>query len=250
MTQMYSPNDHQSHFYQYAMKHLGVSSYQLHDWEKTQERIYGNVSIPTVVDEKGSLVKSSLTPYILEERKMRVTQIDIFSRMMMDRILYLSGVVNDQMSTIVQAQLLFLSLDDDTDIQLYIDTPGGSVKSGLSMVDTINYIANDVSTLNTGMCASMGSILLGAGAKGKRNVLPNSRVMLHQVSTGAEGNIQDVDITVNEAKKYNTKLFKYLGEYCGKSAEEVLKDASRDRWLDAEEAVEYGIADKIVGLPK
>jgi ATP-dependent Clp protease protease subunit len=219
----------------YAMKHLGISSMQFQTWEKLQNTIYGSP-------------QASMTPYILEERKMNVTQMDIFSRMMMERILWLVGPVNDQMSTVTCAQLLFLAnLDPKSAITCYVDSPGGSVKSGLSIVDTINLISPEVATINTGMAASMGSILLGCGTKGKRAALPNSRVMLHQVSAGAQGHVDDMEITIAEARKYNTKLFDMLAEYTGKSREEVLADCNRDNWLNAEEALEYGIIDEIIG---
>jgi ATP-dependent Clp protease protease subunit len=154
------------------------------------------------------------------------------------------------MSTVVQAQLMFLDNLEVKDITLHVDTPGGSVKSGLSIVDVINYVKSDIVTVNTGMAASMGSILLGSGTKGKRYSLPNSRVMLHQVSTGASGNIQDIRRSIAEGEKYNTKLFGLLGQYCDKTPEQVLEDASRDLWLDAEEAKEYGIIDDIITTKK
>jgi ATP-dependent Clp protease protease subunit len=224
----------------YARKHLGISSMQFESWERLQNTIY---SAPMT-----SAPQASMTPYILEERKMNVTQMDIFSRMMMERILWLVGPVNDQMSTVTCAQLLFLSnLDSKTPITCYVDSPGGSVKSGLSMVDTINLISPEVATINTGMAASMGSILLGCGTKGKRSALPNSRVMLHQVSSGAQGHIDDMEISIAEAKKYNERLFEMLGEYSGKSKEEVLLDCNRDNWLNAEEALAYGIIDEVIG---
>ena len=222
-----------SEFENYAMNHMGVKSYQFDQWAKLQGNIYDNV-------------RCSMTPYILEEREMRATQMDIFSRMMMDRILWLAGPVNDQMSTVVQAQLMFLDEQDTNDITLHVDSPGGSVKSGLSMVDVMNYITSDIVTINTGMAASMGSILLGAGTKGKRFSLPHSKVMLHQVSAGAEGNVQDMEITMKETKKYNDELFNMLGEYTDKKPAQVLKDANRDLWLTATEAKEYGIIDDII----
>jgi ATP-dependent Clp protease protease subunit len=234
---MYSEVEFQKEFQNYAIKHLGVSSTQFYAWENLQSQIYKNVmTFPSM----------SLTPYILEEREMRVTAMDIFSRLMMDRILWLAGPVNDLMSTTVQAQLLWLNNVEDTDITIYIDSPGGSVKSGLSIVDSFNLSNADIKTVNTGMAASMGSILLGAGTKGKRAMLPNSTVMLHQVSAGAEGSIQDVKIRINEADKYNVRLFDLLGEYCNKKPEEVMKKADRDLWLTSKEALEFGIIDEII----
>ena len=202
------------------------------------------------LDYYSKQIESSMTPYILEEREMRATQIDIFSRLMRDRILWVAGPVNDHMSTIVQAQLMFLDSNDKADITMHIDSPGGSVKSGLSMVDVMNYIACDIKTINTGMAASMGSVLLGAGTKGKRSSLKFSRTMLHQSSGGAGGNIQDARVSFKEWEKINDTLFDLLGEYCGKTAEQVKLDATRDLWLDSQEALDYGIIDEIVKTKK
>lgn len=217
-------------FQSYYTKHLGKGSLDLHHY--------------------GNQIESSMTPYILEEREMRATQIDIFSRLMRDRILWVAGPVDDRMSTIVQAQLMFLDNTDKTDIIMHIDSPGGSVKSGLSMVDVMNYISCDIRTVNTGMAASMGSVLLGAGTKGKRSSLRFSRTMLHQSSGGFRGNIQDAEIDMKEWTKINKTLFELLGEYCGKPAKQVMKDASRDLWLDSQEALDYGIIDEIVKTKK
>jgi len=219
-------------FENYAKNHLGVSGMQLHNWEKMQERLYG--------------AQASMTPYIVEEREMRAIQMDIFSRLMMDRIIWIAGPVHDGMSTVVQAQLMWMDLQSQEDITMHVDTPGGSVKSGLSMIDVMNYTQSDITTINTGMAASMGSVLLGAGTKGKRYSLPHSRVMLHQVSGGSTGNIQDMRISLTEAEKCNDTLFKMLGDFCGKTAEQVKLDASRDLWLSAEEAQEYGILEGII----
>ena len=201
------------------------------------------------LDYYNKRVEDSLTPYILEERQMNVTIMDVFSRLMMERIIWVAGEVNDNMSVITQAQLMFLDSLDTNDITMHIDTPGGSVKSGLSMVDVMDYIKCDIRTVNTGMAASMGSVLLGAGTKGKRSSLRFSKTMLHQSSGGAGGNIQDARINFIEWEKTNKILFELLGGYCGKSAEEVTQDATRDFWLSAEEAVAYGIIDEVV-LPK
>lgn len=217
-------------FQSYYTKHLGKSSLDLHF--------------------AANQIESSMTPYILEEREMRVTQMDIFSRLMRDRLLWVAGPVDDRMSTVVQAQLMFLDSTDKTDITMHIDSPGGSVKSGLSMVDVMEYISCDIRTVNTGMAASMGSVLLGAGTKGKRSSLRFSKTMLHQTSGGAGGNIQDARINMIEWEKTNKILFDLLGSYCGKSAEQVMKDATRDLWLSAEEALEYGIIDEIVKTKK
>tara|TARA_B100000768_G_scaffold654_1_gene774 strand:- start:3678 stop:4346 length:669 start_codon:yes stop_codon:yes gene_type:complete len=214
-------------FQKYAMSDHNVSSSKLNYYEKQ--------------------IENSLTPYILEERELRATQMDIFSRLMMDRLLWVAGPVNDNMSTIVQAQLMFLDSVGGTDITMHIDSPGGSVKSGLSMVDVMDYIKSDIKTVNTGMAASMGSVLLGAGTKGKRSSLRHSTTMLHQSSGGFNGNIQDAEIDWKEWQKVNKELFNLLGEYCGKTADEVMKDATRDFWLNAKEAKAYGIIDEIIG---
>jgi ATP-dependent Clp protease protease subunit len=192
-------------------------------------------------------IEASMTPYILEERELRVTQMDIFSRLMRDRILWVAGPVNDNMSTVVQAQLMFLDNVSKEDITMHIDSPGGSVKSGLSMVDVMEYIKSDIRTINTGMAASMGSVLLGAGTKGKRSSLRHSRTMLHQSSGGFSGNIQDAEVDWAEWQKINDELFELLGKYCGKTAAKVKKDATRDFWLTADEAVKYGIIDEVIG---
>lgn len=214
-------------FEKYAMSDHNVSSSKLNYYEKQ--------------------IENSLTPYILEERELRATQMDIFSRLMMDRLLWVAGPVNDNMSTIVQAQLMFLDSVGGTDITMHIDSPGGSVKSGLSMVDVMDYIKSDIKTVNTGMAASMGSVLLGAGTKGKRSSLRHSTTMLHQSSGGFNGNIQDAEIDWKEWQKVNKELFNLLGDYCGKTADEVMKDATRDFWLNAKEAKAYGIIDEIIG---
>jgi ATP-dependent Clp protease protease subunit len=217
-------------FKKYAMSDHNISSLQMNYHEQQ--------------------IENSLTPYILEEREMRVTQMDIFSRLMRDRILWVAGGVDDRMSNVVQAQLMYLDSVDNLDITMHIDSPGGSVKSGLSMVDVMQYIKSDIATVNVGMAASMGSVLLGAGTKGKRASLRFSKTMLHQTSGGAGGNIQDARINFVEWEKVNKILFELLGEFCGKSAEKVEKDATRDFWLTAEEAVKYGIIDEVVKSKK
>jgi len=236
-----SQNNHDWYFdfKNYAINHLGISSMQFNSWEKLQDTMYTNIMT--------SNTSSSLTRYVPEPNKLEVTMVDIFSRMMMDRVLWLVGPVNDRMSTVVSAQLLYLeSLDSKSDIKVYIDSPGGSVKSGLSIIDVINYISPDVSTICTGMAASMGSLLLGCGVKGKRFMLPHSKVMLHQVSSGASGTLADIKISINEADKYNIELFKLLGDYCDKDPEIVKEDANRDFWLSSDEAIKYGLVDGLV----
>ena len=191
-------------------------------------------------------IEASMTPYILEEREMRVTQMDIFSRLMRDRILWAAGVVNDNMSTVVQAQLMYLDSVEKRDITMHVDSPGGSVKSGLSMVDVMRYINSDVATINTGMAASMGSILLSSGTKGKRSSLNFSKVMIHQVSSGAQGHVADNRISQMESEKYNYILFKMLAENSGKDFQYVLDAARRDKWLNSQEALDFGFIDEII----
>lgn len=218
--------DYNNEFRKYAMSDHNISSSKMDYYTKQ--------------------IQGSMTPYILEEREMRATQMDIFSRLMMDRLLWVAGPVNDNMSTVVQAQLMFLDTTSSEDITMHIDSPGGSVKSGLSMVDVMEYINADIRTINTGMAASMGSVLLGAGTKGKRASLRHSRTMLHQSSGGFSGNIQDAEVDWAEWQKINQELFVLLGEYCGKKPEQVMKDATRDFWLTADEALDYGIIDEII----
>ena len=199
------------------------------------------------IDYYQNQIKYSLTPYILEEREMRSTQIDVFSRLMRDRIIWLCGEVNDNMSSIVQAQLMFLDNQEKKDIRIHIDSPGGSVKSGLSILDVMNYINSDIETINTGLAASMGSVLLSSGTKGKRSSLLHSKVMLHQVSHGTSGNIQDTRITHLQAEKENYILTKILAENCGKSHKELLDFSKRDKWYNSNDALEFGLIDEVVG---
>jgi len=195
-------------------------------------------------------IENNMTPYVLEERQLNVTQIDVFSRLLMERIIWVAGEINDHTSTIVQAQLMFLDSVDFNDITMHIDSPGGSVKSGLSMVDVMEYIKSDIRTINTGMAASMGSVLLAAGTKGKRCSLRFSRTMLHQSSGGFVGNIQDAQINMKEWVKINDTLFELLGQYCEKSPEQIKKDSERDLWLSSTEALDYKIIDEIIKTKK
>jgi len=221
-------------FDKYAVKHLGVKSNTLHDYQN-----FHSIT---------PMVTNSVTPTIIEERQLNVAVMSVFDRLMMDRIIWCAGPVDDRMAIVVQAQLLFLSQQDPKKtITMHIDSPGGSVKAGLSMVDVMNYIESPIQTINTGMAASMGSVLLGAGTKGMRASLPHSRTMLHQSSGGAMGNIQDARITMNEWEKINKELFRLLGDYCDKKPTQVEKDAQRDLWLSAEEALKYGIIDEVIG---
>lgn len=209
-------------FVNYAKKHVGISGMDLHRFE------------------------NSMTPYVLEERELRVSQMDIFSRLMMDRIIWIATPVQEVMASIIQAQLMFLDSVNDSDITMHISTPGGSVTDGLGIIDVMDYITSDIKTINTSMCASMGSVLLAKGTKGKRSSLRYSKVMLHQVSGGAVGNIQDMEISMQEAVKYNDILFGILGDSCGKTAEQVKLDATRDKWLTADEALAYGLIDHVI----
>ena len=226
----------QTDFDNYAVKHTGIGSNILHDYQNFQS--------------VGGGFESSVTPSIIEERPMNMAVMSVFDRLMMDRIIWCAGPVNDRMALIVQAQLLFLNQQDPTKmVTMHIDSPGGSVKAGLSMVDVMDYVrgkGTEIQTINTGMAASMGSVLLGAGSKGMRSSLRFSRTMLHQSSGGAGGNIQDARITMKEWEKINTILFELLGGYCGKSPKQVAEDASRDLWLNSKEALDYGIIDEIL----
>jgi ATP-dependent Clp protease, protease subunit len=215
----YNMND----FNKFATKHMGISSIYLNDFQ------------------------NSMTPHILEERPTRANLMSVFDRLMQDRIIWVAGPVDEGMSQVIQAQLIYLSNSDSKkEITMHLDTPGGSVKAGLSIVDVMDYISNDIRTINTGMAASMGSVLLGAGTKGKRMSLRFSQTMLHQSSGGLQGNIQDARITMKEWEKVNDILFNLLGGYCGKDAEQVKQDAARDLWLSSDEALAYGIIDEIV----
>lgn len=198
----------------------------------------------------GLQIKNSLTPYVLEERAMNATAIDIFSRMMFDRIIFLAGPVNDNMAMYTIAQLQYLDSVDNNDITFQINTPGGGIDAGLALVDTMNYVSCDIRTINLQLAASMGSILLGAGTKGKRCSLPNARTMIHQSSGGAGGVLADAEITMREWVKFNNKVFELLGEYTNKTPEQIKIDAARDLWLSSEEALEYGIIDEIITKKK
>ncbi len=210
-------------FEKYATKHHGISS--------------------TYVNK----ITSSLTPYIMEERQMNITQMDVFSRLMMDRIIFLGTAINDQVANIIQAQLLFLeSLDANKDISIYINSPGGSVYAGLGIYDTMQFIKPDVATICTGMAASMGAVLMCAGEKGKRSALPHSRVMIHQPLGGAQGQASDIEITAREILKLKDELYQIIANHSGQTVDKVHKDSDRDYWMKAEEAKEYGMIDEIL----
>jgi ATP-dependent Clp protease protease subunit len=192
-------------------------------------------------------VKSSLTPYIIEERQLNVAQMDVFSRLMMDRIIFLGTGINDQVANIVQAQLLFLeSADAKKDIQIYMNSPGGSVYAGLGIYDTMQVINPDVATICTGMAASMAAVLLCAGANGKRSALKHSRVMIHQPMGGAEGQVSDMEITLKEILKLKKELYDIISSHSGKPFAEVEKDSDRDYWMTSEEAKTYGMIDEVL----
>lgn len=190
---------------------------------------------------------SSMTPYIMEERQLNVTQMDVFSRLMMDRIIFLGTDVNDQVANIVTAQLLFLeSVDSAKDIQIYINSPGGSVYAGLGIYDTMQFIKPDVATICTGIAASMAAVLLCAGTEGKRSALPHSRVMIHQPSGGAQGVASDMEINLKEMLKLKNELYEIIAKHSKQPFAKVYKDSERDYWMIAREAKEYGMIDEVL----
>ncbi|EAS20477.1 MULTISPECIES: ATP-dependent Clp endopeptidase proteolytic subunit ClpP [Nonlabens] len=195
----------------------------------------------------GSMYPTNLTPNIIEERQMNIAIFDVFSRLMMDRIIFMGTGVNDQVANIIQAQLLFLeSTDANKDIQIYINSPGGSVYAGLGIYDTMQFIKPDVATICTGMAASMGAVLLCAGADGKRSALPHSRVMIHQVSSGAQGQASDIEITAREVVKLREELYTIIAKHSKQTYEKVYADSDRDYWMKAAEAKEYGMIDEVL----
>ena len=210
-------------FRKYAIKHRGINS--------------------TTFDS----VVSSMTPYIIEERQLNVAQMDVFSRLMMDRIIFLGTGIDDTVANIIQAQLLFLeSADSKKDIQIYLNSPGGSVYAGLGIYDTMQYIAPDVSTICTGMAASMGAVLLCAGTKGKRTALKHSRVMIHQPLGGAQGQASDIEITAREIAKLKKELYDIIADHSEQKYDKVWKDSDRDYWMTAQEAKDYGMIDEVL----
>ncbi len=214
-------------FNKYATKHLGISSLTMHRYN--------------------SIFTDSLTPYIIEERQLNVASMDVFSRLMMDRIIFLGTPIDDYIANIVQAQLLFLeSADPSKDIQIYFNTPGGSVHAGLGIYDTMQIISPDIATICTGMAASMGAVLLTAGTHGKRSALKHSRVMIHQPMGGASGQASDIEITAREISKLKKELYDIIAIHSGKSYEQVEKDADRDYWMTSAEAREYGMIDEVL----
>jgi ATP-dependent Clp protease protease subunit len=225
--------DYSKEFRDFSVKHLGMSG----------------TTVDSVV--KHQSVHASRTPYILEERELRVSQLDVFSRLLMDRQLFITGVVDQNMADITQAQLLFLeSLDPKRDITMLISSVGGSVLSGLSIVDTMNYVKPDIAGINLGIAASMGSILISSCQKGKRSALISSRIMLHHVSSGTQGTVDSQRVSLMESEKYNYLLFRILANNTGKTFEQVHDDCMQDLWLNSQESLDYGLIDEIIGLDK
>jgi len=214
-------------FRKYAVKHKGISGNAFDSYKKH------NIT--------------SMTPYIIEERQLNVAQMDVFSRLMMDRIIFLGTGIDDQVANIIQAQLLFLqSVDNKKDIQIYLNSPGGSVYAGLGIYDTMQYITPEVATICTGMAASMGAVLMCAGAKGKRAALKHARVMIHQPLGGAEGQASDIEITAREIQKLKKELYEIIAKHSGQTYDKVWADSDRDYWMTSEEAKAYGMVDEIL----
>ncbi|MFN5135963.1 MAG: ClpP family protease [Chitinophagaceae bacterium] len=215
-------------FEKYAVKHRGISSATMHNYQT-------------------NFNPSNLTPYIIEERPLNVASMDVFSRLMMDRIIFMGEPINDYVANIVTAQLLFLESTDRTrDIQMYINSPGGSIYAGLGIYDTMQYITPDISTITIGIAASMGAVLMCAGAKGKRTALKHSRIMLHQPYGGAGGQATDIQIMVNEVKKLKNELYEIIAFHSGQTFDKVKEDSDRDFWMTATEAKEYGLVDEVL----
>ena len=194
-----------------------------------------------------SMYPTNMTPNIIEERQLNIAVFDVFSRLMMDRIIFLGTGINDQVANIVQAQLLFLaSADSSKDIQIYINSPGGSVYAGLGIYDTMQFIKPDVATICTGMAASMGAVLLCAGEKGKRSGLPHSRIMIHQPMSGAQGQASDIEIAAKEVLKIKDELYHIISKHSGQTFDKVYEDSDRDYWMTAEESKDYGMVDEVL----
>ena len=199
------------------------------------------------LDRYAGFVSGYINPTVIEERKLNATSIDVFSRLLMDRIIWVGCAIDDDVANIVQAQLLFLSsIDSEADISLYLNTPGGSVSDGLGIYDTMQIITPDVATICTGMAASMGSVLLCAGAKGKRSALPHSRMMIHQPLGGVKGQAEDILIEAREIEKCRKELFNIISEHSGQPFDKVFTDGDRNYWMTAQEALEYGMIDQIM----
>lgn len=220
--------DYGKEFEKYATKHHGINSN------------YYNQII-------SSMNPLGMTPNIIEERQMNIAIFDVFSRLMMDRIIFLGTAINDQVANIIQAQLLFLeSTDSSKDIQIYINSPGGSVYAGLGIYDTMQFIKPDVATICTGMAASMGAVLLCAGEKGKRSGLPHSRVMIHQPLGGAQGQASDIEITAREILTLKKELYEIIAKHSGQPYDKIEEDSDRDYWMKADKALDYGMIDEIL----
>ena len=204
----------------------------------------------TVLDDQIKKTSGMMTPYILEERQLNVATFDVFSRLMYDRIIYFTGVVDDDSCNTAVAQLLYLSSVDERDISMYINSPGGSVVDGLGLVDTMNYINCDIATTCIGMAASMGSVLLSNGTKGKRFVLPHSRVMIHQVSSTQSGTLADLEIEIEQTRRCKNDVYKILADNSGHTFEEMEKLCDRNNWFIGQEAVDLGIVDKVLTTAK
>lgn len=235
-------SDMNNDFRKFAVNHLGINSNTLDGYTRH-------------IEKQGAIFTSTtpsadyMNPYILEERQLNVTQMDVFSRLMMDRIIFLGTQVSDTSANIIQAQLLYLdSIDPDKDISIYINSPGGSVYAGLGIYDTMQYISSDVSTICTGMAASMAAVLLVAGEKGKRYALPHSRVMIHQPMGGIQGQASDIEITAREILKLKEELYRIISDHSGQPFEKVEADSDRDYWMIAAEAKEYGMIDKVLSI--
>jgi len=203
------------------------------------------------IESKLIIPQAYINPTILEERQLNVTQMDVFSRLMADRIIFLGTEIDDTVANVIIAQLLYLSSQDpEAPITMYLNTPGGSVYDGLAIYDTMQYIPNEVQTVCTGLAASMGSVLLCAGERGKRFALPHSRIMIHQPLGGAHGQASDIEITAKEILKLKGELYQIIADHSGKTLKQIEKDADRDHWLTAKEAVEYGMIDDIFNIKK
>ena len=219
-------------FRNYAVKHLGMNGLALDQFTSATDN---------------AIRSSYISPTIIEERQLNVAQMDVFSRLMMDRIIFLGTEVNDYTANVIQAQLLYLdSADPGKDVSIYINSPGGSVYAGLGIEDTMQYVASDVATICTGMAASMAAVLLVSGEKGKRFALKHSRVMIHQPMGGAQGQASDIEITAREIQKLKKELYSIIADHSGMSYDKVEKDSDRDYWMTAEEAKEYGMIDNVL----
>ena len=227
-------------FLKFSTQHLGLNSMHVEQVINASANRIAPVSAPQM---QGS---GYISPSILEERQLNVTQMDVFSRLMMDRIIFMGTEVNDYTANVIQAQLLYLnSVDSDKDISIYLNTPGGSVYAGLGIYDTMQFVKSDVATICTGMAASMGAVLLVAGAEGKRAALPHSRIMIHQPMGGAQGQASDMEITVKEILKLKKELYQIIADHSHNAIERIEKDSDRDYWMTAQEALDYGMIDRI-----